>query len=393
MSDHVVVVACPSCSQKYRVSRSAFGQKARCAKCKNQFVVGTRKAFDEDTILSWIAESDSVSDADPASESVMGSTGLFRAPRPAVATESSAAPPQARIAAHRHTSGLDDGSPPRVRVSRIDTEGAHFEFPASALAGEALRDSFPRKCVGCAGRHGLWVHLVYWPDRMSSQEAVHWKDYQNAAVGDWDQFARAGGGWLKRIPRPRHSKPPFDEPFPFLTCRHCQAAAQVQGRAPTQGGECTLTVRSLATAVDFYRHNGGRHTPEYQRLIEQRDLRHDRRNELCPEVRNRLSHWFTPLPGEQFVRYFPDAEFSPAEAGTAGAVLTVRRLVFKKFAAFRDYSLHLPCRMEIKSTGPHAQLHVFEEGHRPAVLALSESDANQLVLALRSLSCRWSISR
>lgn len=387
MPESVVVVRCPSCSQKYRVSRSAVGRKARCAKCKHAFVLDARTVFDEDTILSWIAEEDQ------SSESVMGSTGLFRASANAVTTDSHSPAARAIHTSHHEESGQGGGGGVGVQLRKMDDEGAHFEFPVSALGREELRDSFPRKCVGCAARHGLWVYLVYWPDRMRSEEAVHWRDYQNTAVGDWDQFARIDK-WLRRLPRTRHCRPPFDAPFPFLTCRRCVAASQVQGHvAQDSGGPCRLVIRSLATAVDFFRNNGGRHTPEYQRLIEQRDIRHDRRNELAPEVRSRLSHWFTPLAGEQFVHYFPDAEFSPAEAGTAGAVLTVRRLVFKKFAAYRDYSLLLPCRMEIRTTGQHTQIHLVEGGHRPAVLHLSASDASQLVLALTSLNCRWTISQ
>lgn len=383
-----VVIRCPSCAQKYRVAPTVVGHRARCAKCRSSFVVGNQTTFDEDLIVAWISE------GDPASESVMGSTGLFQPPEPATPEVPHPAPPAP--ARQAGTSASLDENEPTVRLARIDEEGAHFEFPVSALAKVDLRASFPHKCVGCGTRHGLEVHLLYWPDRMRSQDAVHWKDFQNTPVGEWERFSHEPPqGWMDQLPSPRHSVLPFSERFPFLTCRHCHASQEIQGKVLPRGTVevCMLLVRSLATAVEFYRNNGGRHTPEYQRLIEERNLHHDRRNELNPEVRNRLSHWFSPLPGEEFVHYFPDSEFSPAESGNAGAVLTVRRLIFKKFAAYRDYSLTQSCRVEIKSNGPHATVQIFEEGHRPAVLALSDANANQLVFSLRNLNCHWSIVR
>lgn len=395
-----LIVECPSCSQKYRVSPSAVGQNARCAKCKTAFVVTAPAPFDEDTIVSWISEPNPNAESaaqkpDRAADSVMGSTGLFHPPE---APPPPAHDPAVPRLAHDGPPSQPPAEPetPSVRLARIDEEGAHFEFPVSALASEELRDAFPRKCAGCGIRHGLSIHLVYWPDLMKSQDAVHWKEYQNTPVGEWEQYSHiAGHAWLRRLPAPRHAARPFNEPFPFLICRHCHASREVQGRMVVHrsGEVCGLMIRSLATAVEFYRHNGGRHCPDYQKLIEERDIRHDRRNELTPDVRTRLSHWFTPLPGEQFVRYFPDAEFSATEAGNAGAVLTVRRLVFKKFAAYRDYPLNQACRVEIKSGGAHATVQIMEEGHRPALLALTDANASQLVLALRSLKCRWSIVR
>jgi len=355
-----------------------------------RFVLGTRTTYDEDTIVSWITE------GDPSSESVMGSTGLFQSPAPVATAENPTAVPSESAVGNRSGQDSPASVEHRVRLVSIDQEGAHFEFPSAALVDEELRNSFPRKCVGCGARHGLTVHLVFWPDRMRSQDAVHWREYQNTGIGDYEQYAHLEAAtWLQRLPGARHSPPPFDQAFPFLVCRHCQAAREIEGRCPGKGFSevCRLLIRSLATAVDFYRHNGGRHTTEYQRLIEERDIRHDRRNELTPEVRHRLSHWFTALPGEEFVRYFPDAEFSPAETGTAGAVLTVRRLVFKKYAAYRDYPLNRHCRMEMKTGGSRTTVQVFEEAHRPAVFILSDAHASQLVLALRSLNCRWNIVR
>ena len=60
---------------------------------------------------------------------------------------------------------------------------------------------------------------------------------------------------------------------------------------------------------------------------DQRDLRHDAWREVDADVRHRLAHWFEPQAGERFVKFFRDAEFSAAEAGNSGIVVTDRRIV------------------------------------------------------------------
>ncbi|MBI4581185.1 MAG: hypothetical protein HY718_15895 [Planctomycetes bacterium] len=405
MSDYIVI-RCPSCTQKYRITAAAAGRRGRCTRCNASFVIGPTPTPDEDTVLSWITEPH----ADPASESVMGSTGLFHTP-----VEPLAPPPTPHAAKsafgesgsgeipgggirsgepHPDPTAVSDTTEAVVRLVKIDEEGAHFEFPADALTRTNLRDSFPRRCAGCGLKHGLHVHLIYWSHQAGEHDAAHWKEHQNVVVGELEAFGKAtGGAWLAKLPLARQAAAPFNLPFPFFVCKHCHATREVRGHLIERGSAraCRLTIRSLSIAVDFYRNNGGRHTPEYHDLVEERNARHDFWGRLGPDIRHRVSHWFEPLAGEHFVGFYPDAEFSPAEIGNAGVVLTVRRLVFKKYAAYRDYTFHQHCRLEVKSHGPQATVQLSEEGHRPAVFRLSTAHANELVSQLRSLGCRWTI--
>ncbi len=144
-------------------------------------------------------------------------------------------------------------------------------------------------------------------------------------------------------------------------------------------------------AVHFFRNTGGRDRPEYHQLIEARDNQHDAWRALNAELRQRLSKWFEPRAGERFVGYYPDAEFSASEAGIAGLVLTDRRLVYKKYAANREYPLADPGRLEVATAGPHATVRIFEEGQRPALAKLDADAGRDLPAALRTLRCDWTI--
>lgn len=381
MSEHVVV-KCPSCDQKYRVSLSAVGHKARCKKCQVEFTIRTEAPTDEDTIVGWITADD------PASASVMGSTGIFHGSQPPPAGSAQPGSKQSVPAASSPPAG------PAVHLTRIGDDGAHFEFPAAALASESLRNSFPRKCAGCCTRAGLQVHLLYWPERMVVADRTRWKDLVDVSAGSLERFADPGGpGLLKQLPKPRHVDKPFDLAFPVFTCPYCSVSKEVEthvsGRAPREA--CQMRIASLAVAVSFLRNNGGRGSHAYQRLIEQRDYRHDVWRELDPQIRHGISQWFEPGPGERFVRFFHDTDFSPQQAAVAGTVLTNRRLVFKLHGECMDYPLFDFGRIEIMRMAKVAIAHVYLDKHHPAVLKLDPLEVDELLAALRKLECRWSV--
>ncbi len=386
------IVRCPFCSQKYRVSASLVGHTARCKVCRASFVVGENPQLDDDTVVSWIAEED------PVSDSVLGSTGLFHrtGEHPAVSADTPARPADAapRPTGPPPTSWMAAGTV--VRLAGIEDEGAVFEFPVAALANENLRNAFPHRCVGCGTRQHLQVHLICWPERLCGHETARWREFQNTPVGTLDAMRHGSArAFLASLPPSRHTNPPFSLPFPIFVCKQCHAADEVRAHVsgPEGGGLCRLTIASLSIAVEFFRSVGGRDTPEYHRLVEQRDMRHDTWHSLHADVRHRISQWFEALPGERFVGFFRDADFSITETGVAGAVLTNRRLVFRKYAAYRDYPLHEHCRVEIRPRGDRTLVQIFEEGHRPAVFTLTTNDGNQLATALRELGSAWTITR
>lgn len=377
-----VVVRCPSCSQKYRVSHASVGHKARCKVCAARFRISSEPQVDDDTIFAWITEDD------PAAASVMGGTGIF----PDHSGEHTSV-----AGAHVAEYSLDPAAAAQayeLRLARIDTEGAHFEFPASALASERLRNSFPRKCIGCGARGDLQVHLIYWRERMPTSDALTWQARQDAPIGRLATFERPyDAAILRQLPLARGLEMPFSLPFPLYTCTHCRASREVQGRVGIHSSQevCRLTVASLAVAVDFFRDNGGRNDPDYHRLIEERDQRPDSWRSLDARVRQRVSQWFGPREDERFVGFFGDADFPVHELGGSGLVLTSRRLVFHKYAACRDYPLDHPGRVEIIPRGAQSAVHIYDKGDRPSILKLDPAIADDLAGQLRRLHTKWMV--
>lgn len=374
-----VVVRCPSCAQKYRVPAASVGHRAHCKRCDTRFRIASAEQVDDDTIFAWITSED------PSSGSVMGSTGMFHPAESRPHDE-----PAPGDSPHRHAANAPGAVP--VKLARIDTDGAHFEFPAGALVGDGLRNSFPRKCVGCGARTDLQVHLIYWRDRMPTSDAMSWQARQDTSMGRLIGFEHPSSErLLQELPHARSLPHPFNLPFPLFVCEHCRASREVRGRVMTQDDRdiCQLALLSLAIAVDFFRDNGGRHTPEYHRLIEERDAHPDAWRALEGRVRQRIAQWFTPREDERFLGFFRDAEFSVLEAGGSGMVLTNRRLVYKKYAAFREYALESTGRIEITPRGGQAAIHIYDRGERPAIVKLEPPAAEDLAGQLRRLHCKW----
>ena len=57
-----LIVACPTCNQKYRVKSSSVGQRARCKKCGQGFRVSIDQPIDDDTVLGWVMEEEAASE-------------------------------------------------------------------------------------------------------------------------------------------------------------------------------------------------------------------------------------------------------------------------------------------------------------------------------------------
>lgn len=383
MSDQVVV-RCPACSQKYRVAPSAIGTHAHCRKCRTRFRIAIQSQIDDDTVFAWIT------DDDPSSSSVMGSTGIFAGEtgNDVVTARNGSRhdTPTVRIAG----AGLSG-----VKLIQTDAEGVHFEFPISMLHSEQLRSSFPRKCVGCGTRQRLDVHLIYWPQRMSPHDAANWRAREEASAGRLEAFHYPNDSrLLAELPSPRGMSPPFNLPFPFFACPACRASRQVRGEIVAKGNHevCQLTIGSLAVAVSFFRENGGRNAPEYQRLIELRDHRPDAWQGLDAQVRQRLALWFEAQADERFVGFFGDTDTSPQESGESGVVLTDKRLIYRKNAVCHASPLGGQGRIELTPRGSATAVHIYEQGKRPALLMLDPASAGELAGSLRRLPCKWTVT-
>ena len=387
-ADDVIIIACPCCSQKYRVPEQRIGSRAHCKKCGQHFRIATDAPIDEDTLFGW------VTGGDPGSQSVLGGTAIFdsqtaddQPPRPAWQDEPSAAP---AASARARATGR-----PRIRFDRVDEIGAYFEFPSEMLADADLRKSFPAQCVGCLGTDHLYVHLLIWGDKLPRQDAIRLRDAEIKTVRSLASLIQEyDEQWFDHLDNVDMCRPPFSLPFPYFVCRDCSSVGTVTCHVLHHGDRefCQIAVSNLSIALDLFRNNGGRGTAAERRLEEAARAQQDNQWSAMPfPVRAKISQWFTLGDEETFKGYFPDSSFSRSEAGAAGLILTDRRMVYKKYTAIREYLLAEPGTVEIEAGKSTATIEITQTGQRPAVLATTPVVADTIAKSLRSLGPTWSV--
>jgi len=374
-----IIVACPTCAQKYRVSADKTGDRAQCKKCGQQFRIETDKPVDDDTILGWVMEEEAAS----SEQSVMGSTSIFASktksevPRPKVDEWQPSPPPDK----------------PRVRFDRIDEFGAYFEFPTSELRFRDLRVSFPHRCVHCLRKEDLEVRLIIWADKLPWQDAFHRHDIETKALGRLDQLLRAHQTrWIDQLEPMSVLPPPFCNPFPYFVCHTCSSVGQISATVVRQHGDeyCQLGIGNLDIARRFYYNNGGKNTIGFQRLVDAAERQRDDRWQRLPfPVRKRISTWYRPLEKERFLGFFADSDLARAETGGAGVVLTDARLIFKKYGTKREFEVRLGGRVEIHADKRIAVIRIMQTGAREAKLHSNPVAATHLAKALTGLKYAW----
>ncbi len=371
------VVVCPNCMQKYRVPLEHVGKRAVCKQCGERFKISVTPELDDDTICGWIAE------ADPGGTSVMGSTSIF-------------APPPGQDATTRRRPRPSPPTSPRVRFVRVDRKGATFEFAPELLDDADFRWSFPERCIHCLNPMDLSVHLLIWGDKLPRGDALRLQEDEVHTARHLDRLvARDPDGWFEKLEPIAMLPPRFRNPFPYYVCRECSAIGEVRCQVEARDGteHCQVTVANLTVALDFYRNNGGRGEPGYQRLLVARRQQKDNQWENLPyAVRARVSSWYTRQTDEKFLGFYADEDFSKADAGAAGLVLTDQRLVFKKYSACRDYPLRLGGRIFIEATKARATIEIAQDGKEDAVCSARPLAAGALARSLDEMSKGWDIT-
>jgi hypothetical protein len=374
-----VVVRCPVCSLKYRIDPVHVGRRARCKQCQAVFRIESEQPLNDDTIVAWITNDD------PSSQSVQGGTGIFDQ-TDAGQTHAGEPVPGAEV---------EGAGEPRVRLRKLNSTGAVFEFSAAALRSDDVRNAMPRACVGCARREELHVHLVHWPEEMISDERDRWAELVDRPIGHLDRYKHGGDrDLLLELPESRHKREPYTRPFPVFACEACRVSKSLQTRVVSrpQGVVCRLLLRSLEAAVEFFRNNGGEGTTAFQRLVALSEHRRDAWHQLESSVRRRIASWYVPENAERFVLYVPPALLPIAEHGTAGLIVTTRRLVLKTRGEPRSFSLQERGRLELTKKDDNAIAHIYGASAPPTAFRLDWLDADTLIDAVKKLHAPWTLA-
>jgi hypothetical protein len=278
----------------------------------------------------------------------------------------------------------------------VDRKGATFEFPPELLEDADLRWSFPQRCVHCLNPETLSVHLLIWGDKLPRGDALRLQEAEVRTARHLDRLiARDPESWFEKLDPIVVLPRPFSNPFPYYVCRDCTAIGEVQCQVASHDGSehCQVTIANLTVAIDFYRNNGGRGEPGYQRLLVARRQQKDNQWENLPyAVRARVSSWFTCETEEKFLGFYPDEDFSKADAGAAGLVLTDKRIVYKKYSACRDYPLRQGGRVYIEATKSRATVEIAQDGRDDAVTSTRPLAAGALARSLTELSQAWQVT-
>jgi hypothetical protein len=373
-----LIIACPTCSQKYRVRPDRVGKHAVCKKCNQRFRLDTEQPIDDETILGWVM------DNDMPDQSIMGSTSIFQP----------VSGPKARPTI-RQWKPIEPPEKPRVRFERLDETGAVFEFPARELNEPDIRRSFPLKCIHCLKTSPLEVHLLIWDDKLPRQDSFHRKELVTKALGRLDQLLRTQQmRWVDTLEPLSVFPSPFCNPFPYFVCHGCSAAGEIKAQVTTRESHdyCKIAIANLDIAVEFFENNGGRNAPGHRLLTESaKRHRDDRWRRLSFPVRSRISNWFKLDEDERFLGFFADSDFSRSEAGVAGVVLTNHRMIYKKYSTRREYVVKDGGKLDIEADVKRARVRIVQDGLREASLNASPRAASTLAKSLAKSKHPWKV--
>jgi hypothetical protein len=380
MNENILVV-CPGCSLKFKVPVRLIGKRARCNDCQTIFVLEAPAGMLEDTVAEWLFEG-----AVPPKpiDSAVGGTPVKAAAKPASGPAKAAAQAPSPAPAEARTSAAD-----AVRLERIDDMGAYFEFPAERLPDYQLRGSLPRKCIACSSQESLRIQLLIWTDRLPPRDQLRLQDNQSSSAGMLaDYQGQPLEEYLGRLPQVKIMPAPYSLPLPYYVCPDCSTVGEVLTHVLAHGQKeyCQIMIANLEVAADFLMTNGGADSEDYHMILEawQRQ-KEDPWRTLSLGVRNRLANWFEKKTGERFVEFFPDAEFSKAELGTAGLILTNRRAIYKKFAALREFDMNKSTNLRCTQGSEKWQLEISQMGTRAAIFSLMPHAAARFVAKCRSV--------
>jgi len=367
-----IKIACPGCEVTLIVPEDAIGKKGRCVQCGISFIIpfppsasADSTTAPEDTIIGWLAEGPAP--AAPAGAKASG--------RPSDATPA----PRKRFA---------------VALSDLDADGAVFRFDPEFLYDEGFRISLPRRCVVCGSRKDLLVRLVVWSRSDEGRPPSDVSPDALSFVLDLDKHpGLRDRALLTELPRVEGLPEPYCLPFPYYVCRDCPAVGAITARirpAPGGGGDaCELGISSLLDAEMFAAAVRGPDDVARQRIRTVRKGQEGNTWHRLPKLaRVRIERWYHSEESERFIAYFPDADYSSAETGLAGVVVTDRRLVFRKNVALTTIALKDISRVAPMRSGAHVTLDILPTHGKIIRLQVLPSHANELQTLLDDLVLR-----
>jgi len=346
----------------------------------------------DDEVMSWLSGSESGTspEATQAGLPIAEKTGIFEppvaSPRPVVAAAQSkpADPP-------------DHKPEDQLTLRTIDAMGAYFGFPARMLNSPAFRAAFPRQCCQCLSEKELKIHLVPWPNKLNEHTARSEKvPVPPPSLPLKQLLAMEPLNALAYLPMSENLPHPFNLPFPYYVCAHCSPSGLLlTTTSPGEDGErCWLSIFNLRIALRFLAAARGTDNDDYRKLASYCEDHHkDPWQSLPLGMQNRLAKWFKLKPGERFLDYLHDEDFSKMEGGLAGVVITDQRIVFHKFQAHREFTFDNELQIRRTDEAGQLKVEIFSMLHGKAVFRTDEKAWAALCAHVGALNGNVTISQ
>ncbi len=345
----------------------------RCGACHHRFRLPKRVRVSDDAIAAWLSEGmdeedevslaeemagdhgDAAAGADSRQDSVSGQTAVLPA-----------------VAEHK-----------QIRMIRLDRRGALFEFPAYRLKETSFRCAMPRRCLHCGTRHHLQAHvIVYTAHLLDSISLEAERSAGTMMLSDAEARDLDPHEVLERLPRVPNAPHPADMPMPYWLCDMCKSAdavsGQVQVNSETGKGFGRLLIRNLRRAEEFLCAAGGEDSADHAKLREWTESTAENPWDTLPTlIQHRISQWWRPRKGEQFVAYIPDRDHARTEDGMAGVVITTRRLVYHTRLRHHESSVEQPVELALAMGGGKGNVNVKTAGWQVKHFTVDRDGANR----------------
>jgi len=232
--------------------------------------------------------------------------------------------------------------------------------------------------------------VIDWSGKKGGTRSSDKSTQQAPCVYELDRFDGRSGRELAELlgPRVNQMPEPYCFAFPYYVCSLCSpVGALVPDVRPSADGTreiCELGIASLPQAYEFAKATCGPES-EVTRLVRQemrKGTGHEWRR-LPLAVRIRINQWYKPQEGEVFRAYIQDAEFSKAEAGLAGLVVTDRRVVYHKSLAQVEMRVSDVIKIKRTPAGKLLKLTILGEDDQAARITVTSFSAAQLQDLLR----------
>ncbi len=377
---------CPSCGIELAIPAGCQAKRAKCAACGAAFALAellSDESAHTAEIADWLNDNSAAGALAPKQDN-------YTPHRQA----------QVQVPTRKMPTIVDGGGALsfQVRLKHVDEMGAFLLFDSSLLFQEEFRSKFPQKCITCGSTDELSIYTVEWHCSRTKKRAdmKERTGYHMPSVFELDRFKEHSPiKLLSVLSKIEFIPEPYCLPFPYYVCKSCSPVGaimtDIRPNNDTEGEMCELGIASVQQAYAFAVSACGERSTIAQEI--EAALKNGGGGawkRLPLAVRNRIKQWFTLASEEDFLAYIPDADFSKAEAGIAGVIVTDKKLVYHKSLSLIEFARDQKVSCEPKTVdGNRVKLKISIPGGKAATLSANKTTANQL----KQIMTHWNSPR